>query len=52
MFNILIENREYSSEAQEMMVDIGVLEVKNGKTYLISENIAKGLGMFFVRLPT
>ena len=35
-----------------MMVDIGVLKVKNGKTYLISENIATGLGMFFVRLPT
>ncbi|MFJ7681398.1 hypothetical protein [Peribacillus butanolivorans] len=42
MFNILIENREYSSEAQEMMEDIGVLEVKNGKTYLIRENSAKG----------
>lgn len=40
LFNILIENREYSSEEQEMMGDIGVLEVKNGKTYLISENIA------------
>lgn len=40
LFKILIENREYSSEEQEMMGDIGILEVKNGKTYLISENIA------------
>lgn len=40
LFNILVENREYSKEEQEMMGDIGVLGVKNGKTYLIAPNIS------------
>lgn len=40
LFNIYVENREYSKEEQETMGDIGVLDVKNGKTYLIAENLA------------
>ncbi|MCP1122722.1 hypothetical protein NKR74_05095 [Bacillus sp. 3103sda1] len=42
LFNIYVENREYSEEEQETMGDIGVLDVKNGKTYLITENLAMG----------
>lgn len=40
LFDLFVENREYSKEEQETMGDIGILDVKNGKTYLIAENIA------------
>lgn len=40
LFNIYVENKEYSSEEQEELGDNGVLGVGNGKTYLITENIA------------
>ncbi|WP_243526663.1 hypothetical protein [Bacillus pseudomycoides] len=40
LFNIYVENREYSKEEQETMGDVGILDVKNGKTYLIIENLA------------
>lgn len=43
LFNIFIENKELSSEEQEMLGDVGVLGIKNGKTYLIAPNV----GIYF-----
>ncbi|QTL52624.1 hypothetical protein [Priestia aryabhattai] len=40
LFDIFVENREYSTEEQEMMGDVGILGIGNGKTYLITENLA------------
>ncbi|MFP3886426.1 hypothetical protein U8V97_13325 [Priestia filamentosa] len=40
LFNIYVANEEYSSEEQEELGDNGVLGVGNGKTYLITENLA------------
>lgn len=43
LFDIFIENKELSSEEQETLGDVGVLGIKNGKTYLISPNV----GLYF-----
>ncbi|MGA5695619.1 hypothetical protein COD79_18830 [Bacillus cereus] len=40
LFNIYVANKEYSSEEQEELGDNGVLGIGNGKTYLVTENLA------------
>lgn len=45
LFDLFVENREYSNEEKEMMGDVELLEVKNGKTYLMTPNI----GIYFYK---
>ncbi|WP_410982972.1 hypothetical protein [Bacillus cereus] len=40
LFNIYVVDKEYSNEEQEELGDKGVLGIGNGKTYLITENLA------------
>ncbi|PEC23634.1 phosphodiester glycosidase family protein [Bacillus cereus] len=40
LFNIYVVNKEYSNEEQEELGDNSVLGIGNGKTYLVTENLA------------